>query len=99
MSVNAARKIVNVFTGDVELQSYLSATDNEDSPAEVEFIDLSSGANTITAPDGAVAVTIIPPAGNLILITLKGITGDTGIPLHKTDPTSIGIDTTLSTFV
>lgn len=34
-----------------------------------------------TGPVGAVGVIIDPPNSNLVQLTLKGITGDTGIPL------------------
>jgi hypothetical protein len=33
------------------------------------------------------------PAANTILVTLKGVNGDTGIPLSLLDPTSIGLHT------
>lgn len=39
----------------------------------------------VTVPTGAVGVIIKPPAANLGTITMKGVTGDTGIPLHKTN--------------
>lgn len=48
-------------------------------------VTLSSGANTITVPTGATKVIIIPPAANTQTLTLKGVTGDTGIPLSPTD--------------
>jgi hypothetical protein len=60
---------------------------------------LNSGANTITVPTGATAVVIQPPSGNTILVTFKGVTGDTGVPLHKTQPTVIALDSTATSFV
>lgn len=39
----------------------------------------------VTVPTGAVGVIIKPPAANLGTITLKGITGDTGVSLHATN--------------
>lgn len=50
-----------------------------------------SGASFISTPSpiGAFGVLIEPPAGNLIQLTLKGITGDTGIPLASNLPTLI----------
>lgn len=50
-------------------------------------ITLASGANTITPPTGATVACIIPPAANAQTITLKGVTGDTGVPLSLTQPT------------
>jgi hypothetical protein len=40
-----------------------------------------------------VAATIIPPSGNVVTLTLKGITGDTGVGLHLTQPTSLALAT------
>jgi len=75
------------------------ATENSASPARQDYTNLSSGANTITAPSGGSAVTIIPPAGNTTSITLKGISGDTGVRIHNTDPTTIAYDSSLTSFV
>ena len=102
MAVAASRSITIQFTGDITAANTFSAASNAASPGDIDIVTLSSGANTITPPSGGStpkAVTIIPPSGNTVLMTLKGVTGDTGVPLHKTDPTSIGLDTTLSTFV
>ena len=77
--------------------------DEMDNPYSVlcEFQqDLSSGANTITPPitGKAGGVVIIPPSTNTQSITLKGISGDTGIgmapngwaliPFPQTAPTT-----------
>jgi hypothetical protein len=34
-----------------------------------------------------------------VLITLKGISGDTGVELHLTDPCTISLNSTTNTFV
>jgi hypothetical protein len=66
----------------------------------IQNIALSMGANTITIPTGTTMMVIQPPAGNTILVTLKGVAGDTGIPLHKTLATGpINLDSTAATFV
>ena len=91
MAVTSKRRIVIYFTGDFEGQS-LAEAENENSPAQVELITLAAGANTITKPSGALGVTIIPPSDNTVNITLKGVSGDTGIQLHDTHPTSLGLD-------
>jgi len=67
---------------------------NANSPAVVQYLDLANGANTInstTCPALAQAggVVLIPPSGNGQTITLKGVTGDTGIALSLTAPTFI----------
>lgn len=42
-----------------------------------------------SSPAGAVGCVIEPPASNLVGLTLKGITGDTGIPIASNQPTVI----------
>lgn len=44
------------------------------------------GFTTVTPPAAATAALIIPPSANTNAITLKGVTGDTGIPISKTQP-------------
>lgn len=46
---------------------------------------------TITPPAAATAVVIIPPPANANTITLKGVTGDTGVVLSKTQPTVLAL--------
>lgn len=103
MSVTSNRNVQVEFSGDISFGLIQSALANTVSPGEAEVQTLVSGANTISVPvvSGIVvtALTIIPPAGNTALMTLKGITGDTGIPLHLTDPTSIALDTTFGSLV
>ncbi|HEY3526487.1 MAG TPA: hypothetical protein VGK47_09840, partial [Nitrososphaeraceae archaeon] len=59
------------------------------------------GDNTITPPSGGTpkGVLIQPPANNATSITLKGISGDTGISLHLTNPTYIALASPTATFV
>lgn len=59
---------------------------------------LASGFNVITPPTGTTMVCIIPPVGNVITITLKGVTGDTGIPLSLTNPTWLSLPASPGTF-
>jgi hypothetical protein len=103
MSVTSNRNVQVEFSGDISTQVIQSALENTVSPGMEVIQTLASGANTITAPvvSGIVvtALTIIPPAGNTNLITLKGVSGDTGIALHKTDPTVIALDTTFTSLV
>ncbi len=103
MSVTSNRNVQVEFSGDQSYSLIQSALENTVSPAETIIQTLASGANTITAPvvSGLVVtgLTIIPPAGNTHLITLKGITGDTGVPLHLTDPTSLALDSTFVSLV
>jgi len=64
----------------------------------IQEATLSTGANTITVPTGTTAVLIGMPSGNATLVTLKGVTGDTGVALHKTFPTLLPLDSTQTTF-
>ena len=75
-------------------------------PAET-VVTLINGANTITVPTGATNAIIVPPnaafpqpnpsyAGTL---TLKGVTGDTGVAISNTYLTYLPWDTAPSTFV
>ncbi len=104
MAVQSVRTESITYTGDVVgVETYTSST-NSLSPGQIQIVALTTGANTITVPIIAaisvpVAVTIIPPAANAVAITLKGITGDTGIRIHNTDPTTIALDPSVTTFV
>lgn len=103
MSTTSSRNIQVEFSGDETLQVIQSALDNAVSPGVNTIQSLILGANTITAPvvSGLIVtgLTIVPPSGNTSLITLKGVAGDTGIPLHLTDPSSISLDTTFVSLV
>lgn len=62
------------------------------------LLSLASGANTITVPAGATMCIIIPPTTNTtVTLTLKGVTGDTGVPIAKATPTVLTLGT-LATF-
>lgn len=82
---------------------------NVQSPAVVQALSLANGANTInttTCPALATAGAVIlrPPTSNTNALTLKGVSGDTGISLNpaaphlltfaSTPPTSFVITTT-----
>lgn len=65
---------------------------NVNSPCTPQVINLSSGNNTINATvcpalPQAGGVVLIPPTGNGQLLTLKGITADTGISISRAAPT------------
>lgn len=89
------------FTGDTQQTQDISASPNQASPANEQLVNLSIGANAFPVPVGGgtvpTRVTIVPPVGNTNVITLKGVSGDTGFPLHKTDPTTIALDPTFTT--
>lgn len=102
MAATSTRTSTVTFTGDVTGTEVSTAATNAVSPAQIEIKTLASGANTITVPTGGstpTACTIIPPSANALAITLKGVSGDTGIRIHNTDPTTIALDSSVSTFV
>src|SRR5215472_17246364 len=106
MAASSSRGVNITYTGDVLGNEIFSSASNITSPACITLHNLASGANTITPPPfgsaGGISlagVTIIPPIGNTVGITLKGVSGDTGFALHKTDPTSLGLDSGLTAFV
>lgn len=78
---------------------------NPFSPAVVQAISLISGANTISATNcpaiaTAAGIFILPPPANGTTITLKGVSGDTGIAISPTAPTMLSLtNPPLSSFV
>lgn len=102
MSTVSTRVSTITFTGDITATQTVSAAQNLASPGDMDYVNLTTGANTITLPPNTVttvAVTIIPPAGNTVALTLKGVAGDTGVPLHLTDPSTIALAAGVTSFV
>jgi len=99
MAVISNRTSIVTFAGDVVATDIRVAAANANSPGGDQLLAIT-GPFVVTPPiAGATAVTIIPPTGNTVLITLKGTSGDSGIPLHKTDPTIIALDSSLVNFI
>jgi len=101
MAVAASLSITLVYSGDVTGTETISAAANSASPGAVTVQSLASGFNSITVPTSTgvtvKGVVIVPPSGNTTNITIKGVTGDTGIQLHDSDPAYISIDSTVTT--
>ncbi len=57
---------------------------NEHSPIEIRTTSLAAGANTINFPSTAGGVIVVMPASSTVAITLKGVSGDTGIGILAT---------------
>lgn len=94
MPTQSVRTQTITFTGDTTATQTNAAASNPNSPAQNELRTLAIGANTITVPTGGaspVAVTIVPPAGNTVALTLKGVAGDAGVLLHPTDPSTVAL--------
>ena len=62
-------------------------------------VALASGLNTISIPTGTSLIIVQLPVGNTQTVTLKGVTGDTGIPLLKTGVCAFQPDSADTTFV
>jgi hypothetical protein len=99
MAIASNRSIAVSMSGDIVFTRTDSSAENAAAPGVVEKKDLSTGANTITVPSGSKGVVIKPPTGNTQALTLKGVSGDTGILIAKVDPTSLGLDTGVANFV
>lgn len=101
MAVTATRFISITFSDDITGTEKVVAASNTDSPGSITLHTLASGLNTITVPTGGTTptcATIVPPEANTQSIILKGVTGDTGVRIHNTDPTSLAIDSSVVTF-
>ena len=103
MATTSTRSVEVSYSGDVTAAHKPPVVANGSASGTVELLTLASGANTITPPTGGAAVptgcVIIPPAANTTSLTLKGVTGDTGIRLHNTDPTVLALHSSVTTFV
>jgi hypothetical protein len=74
-------------------------TTNPTSVGFTQDLTTVNGNNTINVPGGAIGFILIPPAGNTTAIVLKGVSGDTGVTLHPTDPSKISLAASQATFV
>ncbi len=73
-------------------------TINNNTPVDaVSTQALSSGDNTLDVPSGALSAIIIPPTGNVIVLTLKGNAADVGIVISPVNPTVLSL--TDATFI
>lgn len=103
MAATANRQIAINVSGDSIINKIYEAAENAASPGSITVHSLSVGANTITIPSSSgisvKGATIVPPSGNTQSLILKGVSGDTGITISNTDPTSIAFETAPASFV
>ena len=52
----------------------------------------------VAVPAGSIGVMIIPDNSNVGTITLKGVTGDTGVNLRKSKPSYLSLDEAAASF-
>jgi hypothetical protein len=101
MAVKSTVKLLITLLGDLAGNFTFSTADNTVGSGASEIKTLASGANTITVPTGGATpkgVIIVPPSGNTQTLTLKGVTGDTGVALHATDPSYVSLAATQANF-
>ncbi len=103
MAVTSNLNYALTFTGDAETNDNFGISENQASPGQIQVVDLVSGDNVIAIPSGggsvAAAVIMIPPPANTIVLTLKGDAGDVGVVIGLTDPISLTLSTTISSFI
>lgn len=103
MAVTADLNLQLEMSGDVVSKDIFSFAQNAASPGQLEVKDLSSGDNTITVPTGGSSVAsgciLIPPSGNAVVVTLKGVGGDTGIAIGLTNPMVLTFGSGVTNFV
>lgn len=101
MAVTSNLTVSIAFTGGLVSSIAEASAANAGSPGSITIHTLSSGFNVIAIPTGGsspVGATVVPPVGNTQTMTLKGVTGDTGIGMHLTNPSVITLATTTTTF-
>jgi len=97
-NVTISGQVTGLPTGSKQLGPFLLT--NLSSGGAVTELTSLNGANTITVPGTAYIGCIIePPAGNTGAITLKGVAGDTGFPLHLTQPSVLTFPAGTASFV
>jgi hypothetical protein len=77
----------------------VSPAQNATSPANHQLVAVISGNVTVTPPSGTLYALIVPPSGSTVTKTLKGVAGDTGVPLSLTNPSLISLAVSPGTFV
>ena len=94
MATSGSWRIYGTITGlDAGERSVDASITAPTTAIDASFVDVhASGVfNAITVTTGATAVLIVPDSANTATITLKGVTGDTGVPLSKTMPSAIAL--------
>jgi len=97
VSITAVVRNYITFTGDQDSELIYNSGSLADSPAMSELANLTTGNNTITVPvvDDFVVhgVVILPPSGNTVQPTVKGIAADTGFAISESQASVIQFGT------
>lgn len=65
----------------------------------IRDLNLATGSNSVTIPSGSEGIIFVPPSTNTVALTLKGVTGDTGVLLHATNPSIIAVSSSTTVCV
>lgn len=95
-SITVGGLISGLPTGTKTFSATISSTN---AVGVIQDVILQSGDNTISVPTNTTAVLIAPPATNTVALKVKGDAGDTGVLIHKTNPTLLALDPTQTTFI
>lgn len=99
MAVTAVITVAVALTGDVVGSLSIPTQTLSASPAERLVVALANGANTLTPPTGTLAAVFVPPSNSSVTKTLKGVSGDTGLPLATNAPTYVSLAASPGAFV
>jgi hypothetical protein len=93
-SVNVSGVFAGLPTGSRQIGPLTISAANAN--GQVQEVVLASGANTITVPTvpATTGCIIVLPSTNTAVVTLKGVSGDTGIAIGKTTTTLLNWDST-----
>lgn len=86
MAVEASITISGTVAGGPSTKTIRKTVSDTDSASDSRLIDIASGDNTITVPKKATGCILTPPAGNTVVLKIKGAGGDTGIQISKVNP-------------
>lgn len=91
-SITLSGTISTVPPGSAEIS--VTLTPSPSNLIEILNLILASGANTIAVPTWANYCLIEPSPGNTEGLTLKGVTGDTGVAISPVNPTLLSFPAT-----
>lgn len=67
---------------------------------QISIVTINNGSDTtVSVPSGTTSILIQPPNTNTVAFALKYAAGDAGVPLHKTAPTLLSLDTTATAII
>lgn len=89
MSKTASITTTWSISGDGLTGSDSATITNAASEAPTSLAFASASFSAVAIPTGALGVLIRPPPSNTQTLTIKGVTGDTGIPISASSPTKL----------